>query len=98
MKVNFNTDKTTDSKDESGPILFKSWDELARVCLDSVGINVGKKEAKQIDVSEKGICIVFGDKDKQIPENCPYCNGQREWANYDKKIAECLFCGKKTVV
>ena len=99
MKINFTVDKTTDSKEGSGPTLFKSWDALARLCLGDVGINVGKKEAKNIDVNEKGVYIVFGDKRECAPDDCPYCNGQREW-NSDrggKRSASCLFCGKTTV-
>lgn len=97
MKVNFAVDKTTDSKKGTGPILFRSWTSLAKLCLSDVGINVVKTEAKHIDVNEKGVYIVFGDKRERTPDNCPYCNGQRGWKNLDRRIASCFFCGKETV-
>jgi hypothetical protein len=101
MKVNFTLDKTTDSKEGSGPTLFKSWNALARLCLGDVGINVGKREAKSINVNEKGVYIVFGDKRGHTPDACPYCNGplKRKFGEKMSKasFAYCLNCGKTTV-
>ena len=42
--------------------------------------------------------IIPVDATKSPPQNCPYCNGQREWSDLSKKLAVCMFCGIETQV